>query len=79
MKLALALGVVSLFVLTGCAARGVGAFRTVISPSCLTAPVVMKDCNASNGFTRCREVEVRYRPSCAQIQVKKRGGPSSTK
>ncbi len=71
MKLIFVLGLVSLFMLTGCAARGVGTFRTVISPNCLTAPVVMKDCNASGNSTRCREVELRYRPGCAQIQVKK--------
>ena len=65
------LGLVSLFMLTGCAARGVGTFRTVISPNCLTAPVVMKDCSASGNSTRCREVELRYRPGCAQLQVKK--------
>jgi hypothetical protein len=71
MKLIFVLGLVSLFMLPGCAARGVGGFRTVISPNCLTAPVVMKDCSASGNSTRCREVELRYRPGCAQIQVKK--------
>lgn len=70
MNLAFALGLFLLFMLTGCAARNVGAFRTVISPNCLTAPVVMKNCSTSGGSTRCREVEVRYRPGCAQIQVK---------
>ncbi len=71
MKFTVPLGVCSIFMLAGCAARGVGAFRTVISPNCLTAPVVMKNCSASGGSTRCREVEVRYKPGCAQIQVKK--------
>jgi hypothetical protein len=71
MKLIFVLGVVSVLMLTGCAARSVGAFRTVISPNCLTAPVVMKNCSASGSSTRSREVEVRYKPGCAQIEVKK--------
>jgi len=75
MKFAFVLGVCSLFTLTGCAARNVGAFRTAVSPNCLSAPVVMKNCSASGGSTRCREVEVRYRPGCAQIQVNKSDQP----
>jgi len=63
------LGLLSLCALTGCAAR-IAGYRTVISPNCLTAPLVMKDCNTLNGSTRCREVEIKYRPGCAQIQVK---------
>jgi len=64
------LGLLSLCFLSGCAARVTG-FRTIVSPNCLTAPLVMKDCNTSNGSTRCREVEIKYRAACAQIQVKK--------
>ena len=60
-----------LFLLTGCAAR-IGGFRTIVNPNCLTAPLVMKDCNTTNGSTRCREVVIKYRESCAQIQVKPR-------
>jgi hypothetical protein len=71
MKFTFVVGICSLFMLTACATRVPGGFRTVVSPNCLTAPVVMKDCRASNGFTRCREVEVKYRAGCAQIQVKK--------
>ena len=64
------LGLFSLCFLTGCAARVIG-FRTIVSPNCLTAPLVMKDCSTSNGSTRCREVEIKYRAGCAQIQAKK--------
>jgi hypothetical protein len=64
------LGLLSLVVLTGCAARVTG-FRTIVSPNCLTAPLIMKDCSTSNGSTRCREVEIKYRAGCAQIQAKK--------
>jgi len=71
MKYAFVVGIFSLCVLTGCAARVTGGFRTVVNPNCLTAPVVMKDCSTANGFTRCRTVEVKYRPGCAQIQVVK--------
>jgi len=67
-----------LFTLTGCATHTIGAFRTVVSPSCLTAPVVMKNCSVSGGFTRCRQVELKYRPGCEQIQVKK-GNQASVK
>ena len=66
------LATLALLMLTGCAAhRQSGAFRTLVSPSCLTAPVVMKDCNSSGNLTHCRLVELRYPPGCEQIQVKK--------
>jgi len=58
------LGLFSLTFLTGCAARVIG-FRTIVSPNCLTAPLVMKDCSTSNGSTRCREIEIKYRGMCA--------------
>jgi len=64
------LGLLSLCLLSGCAARVTG-YRTIVSPNCLTAPLVMKGCNTANGSTRCREVEIKYRAGCAQIQVKK--------
>ena len=64
------LGLFTLCVLTGCAARVTG-FRTIVSPNCLTAPLVMKDCSTAHGSTRCREVEIKYRAGCAQIQAKK--------
>lgn len=64
-------GLLSLCILTGCAARMTGGFRTIVSPSCLTAPLVMKDCTMVNGLTQCRTIEVKYRPGCALIQVKK--------
>ena len=62
------LAVLFLFSLTGCAAR-IAGYRTIVSPNCLTAPLVMKNCNTANGFTYCRKVEIRYRESCAQIQA----------
>ena len=71
MKFTFVLALCLLVTLTGCATRSIGAFRTVVSPSCLTAPVVMKNCSVSGSFTRCREVELKYRPGCEQIQVKK--------
>ena len=72
------LATLALLMLTGCAAhRPSGAFRTVVSPSCLTAPVVMRDCDFSGGLTRCRLVELRYRPGCEQIQVSKADQPQS--
>lgn len=64
------LALFSLLLLTGCAARMAG-YRTIVSPNCLTAPLVMKGCDTANGSTHCREVEIRYRAGCAQIQAKK--------
>jgi hypothetical protein len=68
------LGILSLCMLTGCAARMTG-FRTIVSPNCLTAPLVMKDCVFVNGLTQCRAVEVKYRTDCAQIQARKGSPP----
>ncbi len=62
--------VVALLVLTGCAARrGPASFRTVVSPNCLTAPIVMRGCGLSTEPARCRSVELRYRADCAGIDA----------
>ena len=62
--------VVALLILTGCAARRAPAsFRTVVSPNCLTAPIVMKGCDLSREPAHCRTVELRYRADCAEIDA----------
>src|SRR5436305_531237 len=47
------------------------SFRTIVKPSCLTAPVIMQGCDFSTDPSRCRHVELKYRPGCAEVQVKK--------
>ncbi len=62
--------VVALPILTGCAARrGPASFRTVVSPNCLTAPIVMRGCDLSTEPAHCRSVEFRYRADCAKIDA----------
>ena len=66
-----ALATLALLMLTGCAARrGPQSFRALLSPNCLTAPIVMKDCDFSIEPPRCRHVQLEYRKVCEQIEVK---------
>ena len=61
--------IASLIMLTGCAARGPAAFRTMLNPNCLTAPVELRDCAFSSGAAQCKTVKLKYRKGCEQIQV----------
>jgi hypothetical protein len=59
----------------GCAMRQRTSFKasgpnTVVRPECLTAPLVLQDCNFSKEPPQCKLVTVRYRASCAEIQLK---------
>jgi len=42
----------------------------VVKASCLTAPLVLQDCDFSKEPPQCRLVTIRYRPGCAEIQLK---------
>ena len=71
MKCSLGL-IAAMFLLNGCAVRHTPqGFRAIVKPSCLTAPVVMKGCDFSIDPPRCQHVEIKYRPGCAEVQVKK--------
>jgi len=71
-----ATAILALLASTGCAVRQqtasfkVSAFRTVVKASCLTAPLVLQDCYFSKEPPQCRLVTIRYRPGCAEIQLK---------
>jgi hypothetical protein len=72
MKCSLGIAVLTLSVLSGCAVRRTPqAFRAIVNPSCLTAPIIMRDCDFASAPPRWRHVELRYRQGCAEIQVKK--------
>jgi hypothetical protein len=55
--------------LCGCAAHNPNAFRTVLDPNCLVAPVVIEDCDLSREPVFCRKVRIRYRAGCERIEV----------
>jgi hypothetical protein len=64
------LAVAIALVLAGCAERKRSAsLRTVVAPSCLTAPIVMQDCNLSAEPPRCRKIKISYRKGCEQLDV----------
>ena len=72
MKCSLGIAVLALSVLSGCAARRTPqAFRAIVNANCLTAPIIMRDCDFASDPPRCRHVELSYRPGCAEIQVTK--------
>jgi hypothetical protein len=58
-----------LFTLSGCAAHNPSAFRAVLEPNCLVAPIVIEDCDASREPISCRRVKLRYRAGCEKIEV----------
>jgi uncharacterized protein YcfL len=68
-KLCLAFLVLETLVLSGCAAHNPNAFRTVLDPSCLVAPIVIEDCDASREPAYCRKVKLRYRAGCEKIEA----------
>jgi len=67
---------IALLVSTGCAVRQQTASfkasgpRTVVRANCLTAPLVLQDCDFSKEPPQCRLVTIKYRPGCAEIQLK---------
>ena len=68
-KLCLAALVLALLILPGCAAHNPNAFRTVLDPNCLIAPIVIEDCDVSREPISCRRVKLRYRAGCEKIEV----------
>jgi uncharacterized protein YcfL len=68
-KLNLAVLVLALLTLTGCATHRPNAFRTVLDPNCLLAPIVIEDCDVSREPMYCRKVKLRYRRGCEKIEV----------
>jgi len=79
MKCSSGLIAVAMFLLSGCAVRHTAqGCRTIVKPSCLTAPVIMQGCDFSTDPPRCQHVELRYRPACAEVQVNK-PDPSTAK
>jgi hypothetical protein len=66
----LSLAILALVTLTGCAARNhPSSLRASLNPSCLTAPIVLQDCDFSTEPLRCRVIKVTYRSGCEQLQV----------
>jgi hypothetical protein len=71
-----ATAILAVLVSTGCAVRQPAAsfkasgFRTVVRANCLTAPLVLQGCDGSTEPTHCRLVTIKYRPGCAEIQLK---------
>jgi uncharacterized protein YcfL len=68
-KLYLAALVLALLTLLGCAAHNPNAFRTVLDPNCLVAPIVIEDCDLSRDPVFCRKVKLRYRAGCEKIEL----------
>jgi hypothetical protein len=68
-KLSLTVSVLALLILTACAAHRPNAFRTVLDPNCLLAPIVIEDCDVSREPMYCRKVKLRYRAGCEKIEV----------
>jgi uncharacterized protein YcfL len=68
-NLSLAVLVLGLLVLPGCAVHKANAFRTVLEPSCLVAPIVIEDCDVSREPISCRKIKVRYRAGCEKIEM----------
>jgi len=68
-KLYLAALVLALLTFPGCAAHHPNAFRTVLDPNCLIAPIVIEDCDVSREPVFCRKVKLRYRAGCERIEV----------
>jgi len=69
----------AVLICSGCAMRQRTSFRasgrnTVIRPDCLTAPIVLRDCDFSKEPPKCKLVTVRYRANCAEIQLKNSTG-----
>jgi hypothetical protein len=68
--------ILAVLVSTGCAVRQqaasfkISGFRTVVKASCLTAPLVLQGCDFSKEPPLCRLVTIKYRPGCAEIQLK---------
>ena len=69
MNCKLSLTILALLTLTGCAAHHPNAFRTVLDPNCLLAPIVIEDCDLSREPMYCRKVKLRYRAGCEKIEV----------
>lgn len=68
-KLCLGALVLALLTFPGCVARNPNAFRTVLDPNCLVAPIVIEDCDVSREPVFCRRVRLRYRAGCEKIEV----------
>ena len=68
-KLSLAVLALAMLTLNGCAVHNPNAFRTVLDPSCLLAPIVVEDCDANRVPMYCRKVKLRYRRGCEKIEV----------
>jgi uncharacterized protein YcfL len=68
-KLHLAALVLALLILPGCATHNPNAFRTVLDPNCLVAPIVIENCDVSREPVYCRKVKLRYRAGCERIEV----------
>ena len=77
-----ATAILALLASTGCAVRQQAAsfkassFRTVVRANCLTAPLVLQDCDFSKEPPHCRLVTIKYRPGCAEIQLKNSDHPT---
>jgi uncharacterized protein YcfL len=65
----LGLALLALFTFSGCAVHNPNAFRTVLDPSCLVAPIVIENCDVSRQPVYCRKVRLRYRAGCEKIEV----------
>ncbi len=68
-NLILAVVILALLTLTGCAVHNPNAFRTVLERGCLMAPIVIEDCDVSREPMYCRKVKLRYRHGCEKIEV----------
>ena len=77
-----AIVILAVLVSTGCAVRQQSAsfkasgLHTVVRANCLTAPLVLQDCDFSKEPPHCRLVTIKYRPGCAEIQLKNSDHPT---
>lgn len=70
MRRALAPLLCGLLILGGCAARQPARVNRIVALACLTAPVVLVDCDGSEP-PRCRTARVSYRRGCERLAIQK--------
>ena len=71
---AAAFAVMTTFVvmLAGCAAkRPVSGFRAFVDAKCITAPIILEQCDFQVEPPRCAKIKLSYKRGCEQIDASK--------